>query len=143
MLRSSHRSRTAAVATLGLALLTPFALAQTPPSTPPQQAPATAPANPADTGPAPTQAELANFAKAAVAVQGIRNAMQPKLASAQGTSAKTQIKQAAEKQMEAAVESNNLSLHRYIQIADVVQQNSTIRAEVQKLMPPAPAASKS
>ncbi|HEX5488613.1 MAG TPA: DUF4168 domain-containing protein [Rhodanobacteraceae bacterium] len=129
------RSGAAAAVTLGIAMLAPAALAQTQPATP-QQAPAQDSAATPQTGPAPSDAELKQFAGAAVDVQGIRQSLQPQLESAQTADARTKLKASAEKKMEAAVRSHQLSLQRYVQIANLVQTDSTIRAKVQKLMPP-------
>lgn len=139
MIRRFHgASATLAVAIGATLLAAPAAFAQTQP--PAQQPPAqgAAPAAP-NTGPAPTETELQNFAKAAVDVQNIRKTMQPQIASAKTPDARTKIEQSAEKQMEAAVRSQHLSTQRYVQIAQAVQTNPTIRAKVIKLMPPEPA----
>lgn len=130
----------AAAVSLGIAMLAPAALAQTQPATPPQQAPTqgNAAAPQADTGPAPNDAELKNFANAAVDVQGIKQSMQPQLASAQTADARTKLEAQAEKKMEAAVESHQLSPQRYVQIANLVQTDSSVRAKVQQFMPPQP-----
>ena len=129
----------AAAVSLGIAMLAPAALAQTQSATP-QQAPTqgNAAAPQADTGPAPNDAELKNFANAAVDVQGIKQSMQPQLAAAQTADARTKLEQTAEKKMEAAVESHQLSPQRYVQIANLVQTDSTVRAKVQQFMPPQP-----
>ena len=134
--RSNHRSIATAVA-LGIAMLAPAAFAQTQPAaqqqTPP---PGNAVASQADTGATPNDTELKHFANAVVEVQGIRQSLQPKLATAKTDDARTQLKAAAEKKMESAVQSNQLSLDRYVQIAKLVQTDSQIRARVQQLMPP-------
>lgn len=137
-----NRLAAAAAVTLGIAMLAPAALAQTQPATP-QQAPAqgNAAASQSDTGPAPSDTELKNFAQAIVQVQGIKDSLQPQLAAAQTADARTKLQQSAEKKMEAAVESHQLSPHRYVQIATLVQTDSTVRAKVQKLLPPEPQAS--
>jgi len=64
--------------------------------------------------------------------------VQPQLAAAKTPDDRTKLQQAAEKKMEAAVESHQLSPHRYVQIATLVQTDSTVRAKVQKLLPPQP-----
>lgn len=137
-----NRLAAAAAVTLGIAMLAPAALAQTQPATP-QQAPTqgNAAASQSDTGPAPSDTELKNFAQAIVQVQGIKDSLQPQLAAAQTADARTKLQQSAEKKMEAAVESHQLSPHRYVQIATLVQTDSTVRAKVQKLLPPEPQAS--
>jgi hypothetical protein len=132
--RLKHSGAAAAV-TLGIAMLAPAAFAQTQPATP-QQAPAQDGNAASQAGPAPSDAELKQFAGAAVDVQGIRKSLQPQLESAQTADARTKLKAAAEKKMEAVVRSHQLSLQRYVQIANLVQTDSTIRARVQKLMPP-------
>ncbi|MGH8192651.1 MAG: DUF4168 domain-containing protein, partial [Rhodanobacteraceae bacterium] len=143
MTQRLQRTAAAVAVTMGLALTVPAAFAQTQPAqTPPaqpQQTPTqgSAAAGQPGTGPAPSDAELKDFAHAAVDVQNIRKTMQPKLAAAQSADAQTKVKAAAEKQMESAVRSNHLSLQRYVQIAQVVQTNSAIRAKVQSYMPPA------
>ncbi|HET9819099.1 MAG TPA: DUF4168 domain-containing protein [Rhodanobacteraceae bacterium] len=129
------RPGAAAVVTLGIAMLAPAALAQTQPATP-QQAPAQDSAAASQTGPAPSDSELKQFAGAAMDVQGIRQSLQPQIQAAQTEDARTKLKATAEKKMEAAVRSHQLSLQRYVQIANLVQTDSTIRAKVQKLMPP-------
>jgi len=73
-----------------------------------------------------------------VEVQGIKDSVQPQLAAAKTPDDRTKLQQAAEKKMEAAVESHQLSPHRYVQIATLVQTDSTVRAKVQKLLPPQP-----
>lgn len=120
-----------------MAMSAPAALAQTEPATPPQTPPA-ATATQGDTGPAPNDTELKHFAQAIVEVQGIKDSVQPQLAAAKTPDDRTKLQQAAEKKMEAAVESNQLSPHRYVQIATLVQTDSTVRARVQKLLPPQP-----
>jgi hypothetical protein len=133
-----YRLAAAVAVTLGIAMLAPATFAQTQPATPQQQTPGqTNPAaNPSDTGPAPNDTELKHFADAVVEVQGIRQSLQPQLAAAKTDDARTQLKATAEKKMETAVRSNQLSLDRYVQIAKLVQTNSQVRARVQQLMPP-------
>ena len=133
-----HPSRVAIAVALAVAMSAPAALAQTQPANPQQTPPANAAAAQADTGPAPSDAELKNFAQAIVEVQGIKDSVQPQLAAAKTPDDRTKLQQAAEKKMEAAVESNQLSPHRYVQIATLVQTDSTVRARVQKLLPPQP-----
>jgi hypothetical protein len=133
-----HPSRVAIAVALAVAMSAPAALAQTQPANPQQTPPANAAAAQADTGPAPSDAELKNFAQAIVEVQGIKDSVQPQLASAKSPDDRTKLQQAAEKKMEAAVESHQLSPHRYVQIATLVQTDSTVRAKVQKLLPPQP-----
>ena len=132
-----NRTGIAAAITLGIAMLAPAALAQTQPATPQQAQPqGNAAPSQADTGPAPTDTELKNFAGAVVDVQNIKNSLQPQLAAAQTADARTKLQQSGEKKMEAAVESHQLSPQRYVQIANLVQTDSSVRAKVQKLMPP-------
>lgn len=141
MISRFHGAGATLAVAIGAALLAaPAAFAQTQ-QPPAQQPPAqgAAPATP-DTGPAPTETELKNFAKAAVDVQNIRKSVQPQIASAKTPDARTKIEQSAEKQMEAAVRSQHLSTQRYVQIAQAVQTNPTIRDKVIKLMPPEPPA---
>lgn len=128
-------TRTALVAALGLALSAPVAFAQGQSAPPPQGA---APAGQADTGPAPSDAELQHFAKAVLQVQTIKNSLQPELANAKSANDRTQIEQSAEKKMEAAVRSNDLSPKRYVEIANVVQTDPAVRKKVQDMMPPQP-----
>ena len=71
-------------------------------------------------------------------VQNIRQSLQPQLAAAQTADARTKLQQSGEKKMEAAVESHQLSPQRYVQIANLVQTDSSVRAKVQKFMPPQP-----
>ena len=137
MIERLNRTCFAAAVSLGIAMLAPAALAQTQPANPPQAPQGNAAAQPAP-GPAPNDAELKNFADAAVDVQNIRQSLQPQLAAARTADARTQLQQSAEKKMEAAVESHQLSPHRYVQIANLVQTDDTIRAKVEKLMPPQP-----
>ncbi|HEX5952192.1 MAG TPA: DUF4168 domain-containing protein [Rhodanobacteraceae bacterium] len=132
-----HRSSLALAVGLAIAISAPAALAQAQPANPPPSPPANATAQ-ADTGPAPNDTELKNFAQAIVEVQGIKDAVQPQLANAKTPDDRTKLQQAAEKKMEAAVESHQLSPHRYVQIATLVQTDSTVRAKVQKLLPPQP-----
>lgn len=138
MIRPFNRTGVAAAVSLALALLAPLALAQTQPDAP-QQAPAESAASQAETGPAPNDAELKNFALAVVDVQNIKNSLQPEMASAQTADARTKLQAQGEKKMEAAVESHQLSPKRYVQIANLVQTDSSVRAKVQKMMPPQPA----
>jgi len=133
-----HPSRVAIAVALAVAMSAPAAFAQTQPANPQQTPPANAAAAQADTGPAPSDAELKNFAQAIVEVQGIKDSVQPQLATAKTPDDRTKLQQAAEKKMEAAVESHQLSPHRYVQIATLVQTDSTVRAKVQKLLPPQP-----
>jgi hypothetical protein len=136
MIGRLNRAGVATAVSLALAMLAPAALAQTQPAAP-QQAP-TQGTNAPEAGPAPNDTELKHFADAVVQVQNIRQSLQPQLAAAKTDDARTQLKADAEKKMEAAVTSNQLSLKRYVQIANLVQTDSTVRARVQKLMPPQP-----
>ena len=135
MIQSLQRTGAAAALTVAAALFASGAFAQAQPA--PQQAPnppaASAPAQP-DTGPAPTSAELQQFANAASSVLDIRKATEPKLAAAKDANARTQLQQSAEKQMEAAVQQQHLTVQRYEQIAMVVQTDSSVRAKVIQLM---------
>lgn len=128
-----HRMGIVAAVTLATGMLATgaFAQAQSPAQ---QQAPAQATTAAPNTGPAPTDTELKQFALAATDVGNIRKAEQPKIAAAPSADARTQLKQATEQKMEAAVRSHHLSIHRYEQIAEVVQTNSAVRAKVLKLM---------
>ena len=139
MIGRFNRTGVAAAVSLAIAMLAPAALAQTQPA--PQQAPpqGNAAASQTETGPAPNDTELKNFAGAAMDVQNIRQSLQPQLAAAQTADARTQLQQAGEKKMEAAVESHQLSPQRYVQIANLVQTDGSVRAKVQKFMPPQPA----
>lgn len=144
MIGQFSRTGIAAAVTLGIAMLVPAAaFAQAQPATP-QQAPpqAGAAASRADTGPAPNDTELKNFADAALDVQGIKQSMQPQIASAPTADARTKLQAQAEKKMEAAVESHQLSPQRYMQIATLAQTDSSIRGKVQSLMSPQPQPSK-
>jgi hypothetical protein len=132
-----HRSSIALAVSLAVAMSAPAALAQTQPANPPQTPPAATTAQ-ADTGPAPSDTELKNFAQAIVEVQGIKDSVQPRIAAATNPDDRTRLQQSAEKKMEAAVESHQLSPHRYVQIATLVQTDSNVRAKVQKLLPPQP-----
>lgn len=129
----------AVAASLGIIMLTPAALAQS--QSTPQQAPpqGNTAASQTGTGPAPNDTELKNFAGAAMDVQNIRKSLQPELAAATTADARTQLQQSGEKKMEAAVESHQLSPQRYVQIANLVQTDSSVRAKVQSFMPPLPA----
>ncbi|WIG57089.1 MAG: hypothetical protein OJF61_002877 [Rhodanobacteraceae bacterium] len=139
MIGSLNRTGIAAAVSLAIAMLAPAALAQTQPA-PQQAAPQdNAAASQADTGPAPTDTELKNFAGAVVDVQNIKDSLQPELASAKTPDDRTKLQQSAEKKMEAVVESHQLSPKRYVQIANLVQSDSGVRAKVQKFMPPQPA----
>lgn len=140
MIGSLNRTGIAAAVSLAIAMLAPAALAQTQPA--PQQAPSqdNAAASQTDTGPAPSDTELKNFAGAVVDVQNIKNSLQPQLAAAKTADARTQLQQSGEKKMEAVVESHQLSPKRYVQIANLVQTDSSVRAKVQKFMPPQPGA---
>jgi hypothetical protein len=132
-----NRLAAAVAVTQGIAMLAPATFAHTEPATPQQTPSQSNPvANPSDTGPAPNDTELKHFANAVVEVQGIRQSLQPQLAAAKTDDARTQLKATAEKKMETAVRSNQLSLDRYVQIAKLVQTNSQVRARVQQLMPP-------
>lgn len=131
-----NRFAVAAAVTLGIAMLAPATFAATPQQTTPQ---GNAAASEPGAGPAPSDTELKHFADAAVDVQNIRKSLQPQLAAAKTEDARTQLKATAEKKMETAVRSNQLSLQRYVQIANLVQTDSSVRARVQKLMPPEPA----
>lgn len=131
-----HQSSVAIAVALGLAMAAPAVLAQPQAASQATPPPTSAPATQPGTGPTPNDTELKHFAHAAVAVQNIRKTLQPKLAAATSANDRTKLKAAAEKKMEAVVRSNDLSLHRYVQIAQLVQTNSTIRAKVQKFMPP-------
>jgi hypothetical protein len=138
MIRPLNRTGVAAAVSLAIAMLAPVALAQTPPAAQ-QAAPQANTAPQADTGPAPNDTELKNFAGAAVDVENIRKSLQPQLAAAKTADARTQLQQSGEKKMEAAVESHQLSPQRYVQIANLVQSDSGLRAKVQSFMPPQPA----
>ena len=142
MIGRLNRTGIAAALTLGIATLAPAAPAQAQPAAP-QPPPAQASATQADTGPAPSDAELKNFAQAIVQVQSIKDSLQPQLAAAQTADARMKLQQSAEKKMEGAVESHQLSPHRYVQIANLVQTDSMVRAKVQNLLPPQPQSSAS
>jgi hypothetical protein len=132
--RFNHTGVAIAVS-LAIAMLAPVALAQTQPL--PQQAPQdNAAVSQTETGPAPNDTELKNFANAVVAVQGIKQSLQPQLASAQTADDRTKLEAQAEKKMEAVVKSHQLSPQRYVQLANLVQTDSSVRAKVQKMMPP-------
>ncbi len=136
MIQRIQRVGTAAALTLAAALFATTAFAQAQP-TPQQPAtnppPASAAAQPG-TGPAPTSAELQQFANAASSVLDIRKATEPKLAAAKDANARTQLQQSAEKQMEAVVQQQHLTVQRYEQIAMVVQTDDSVRAKVIQLM---------
>jgi hypothetical protein len=135
MIGSLNRTGIVAAVSLAIAMLAPAALAQTQPA-PQQAAPQGNAASQTDTGPAPSDTELKNFAGAVVDVQNIKNSLQPQLASAKTPDDRTKLKQSAEQKMEAAVESHQLSPKRYVQIANLVQTDSSVRAKVQQFMPP-------
>lgn len=139
MIQRLQRLGIAAALTLAAgALAAPAALAQTQPTqaqpAAPQQAPAAPAAAQPDAGPAPTSAELQQFANAASSVLDIRKATEPKLAAAKDANARTQLQESAEKQMEAAVQQQHLTVQRYQQIAMAVQTDSSVRAKVIQLM---------
>ena len=137
MIQPFNRTGLATAVSLAIAMLAPAALAQTQPQQAAPQGNAAAPQ--AETGPAPNDTELKNFAGAAVDVQNIRQSLQPQLAAAKTADARTQLQAQGEKKMEAAVESHQLSPKRYVQIANLVQTDSSVRDKVQKMMPPQPA----
>ena len=91
MIGRIKRTGVAAAVSLAIAMLAPAALAQSQPA--PQQAPpqGNAAASQADTGPAPNDTELKNFADAALDVQGIKQSMQPQIAAAPTTHARTKL----------------------------------------------------
>lgn len=138
MIGSLNRTGIAAAVSLAIAMLAPAALAQTQPM--PQQASpqGNAAASQTDTGPAPSDTELKNFAGAVVDVQNIKNSLQPELASAKTPDDRTKLKASAEQKMESVVESHQLTPKRYVQIANLVQTDDSVRAKVQKFMPPQP-----
>lgn len=140
MSRRFNRPGAVAIVTLGVAMAASTALAQTQPAAP-QQAPTQGSATQPSTGPTPNDTELKHFAQAVVDVQNIKNSLQPELASAKTPDDRTKLKQAAEQKMEAVVRSHQLSVQRYVQIAEVVQQDSAIRAKVQQYMQPQPQSS--
>ena len=138
MIGRINRTGVAAAVSLAVAMLAPAALAQTQPAPQQAQPQDNAAASQADTGPAPNDTELKNFALAVVDVQNIKNSLQPEMASAQTADARTKLQAQGEKKMEAAVESHQLSPKRYVQIANLVQTDSSVRSKVQKFMPPQP-----
>ena len=137
-----NRTGVAIAAALGIAMLAPAALAQTQPATPPQAPAQNAAAQP-NTGPAPSDTELKNFAGAVVDVQKIQQSMQPELAAAKTADARTQLQQSAEKKMEAAVQSHQLTPQRYVQIATLAQTDNAVRTKIQRLLPAPPQPSQS
>lgn len=137
-----NRTGVAIAAALGIAMLAPTALAQTQPAAPPQAPAQNAAAQP-NTGPAPSDAEIKNFAGAVVDVQHIQQSMQPELAAAKTPDARTKLQQSAEKEMEAAVQSHQLTPQRYVQIATLAQTDDSVRAKIQKLLPAPPQPSQS
>jgi hypothetical protein len=139
MIEPFNRTGIAAAVSLAIAMLAPAALAQTQPAAQQAAPQANAAASQAAAGPAPNDTELKNFADAVVDVQSIKDSLQPQLAAAQTADARTKLQQTGEKKMEAAVESHQLSPQRYVQIANLVQTDSSVRAKVQKMMPPQPA----
>jgi Skp family chaperone for outer membrane proteins len=136
MIQPFNRTGVAAAISLAIALLAPAAFAQS--QSTPQQAPpqGNAAAPQTETGSAPNDTELKNFAGAAMDVQNIRQSLQPQLAAAKTADARTQLQQSGEKKMEAAVESHQLTPQRYVQIANLVQTDNSVRAKVQSFMPP-------
>lgn len=144
-----HRIAAAVSIALGAAVLAPATFAQSQPPTQAQQpTQAQAPsqnaqpaATSADTGPAPTDTELQQFAQAARDVETIKQTAQPEIAKAKTPDARTQIQQSAEKKMEAAVRGHSLSVQRYQQIAMVAQTDSNVRAKLMKLLQAPPASS--
>lgn len=135
MIQPFQRVGATAALTVAAALFASTAFAQAQPA--PQQAanpPTASAAAQPDTGPAPTSAELQQFANAASSVLDIRKATEPKLAAAKDANARTQLQQSAEKQMEAAVQQQHLTVKRYEQIAMVVQTDDSVRAKVIQLM---------
>lgn len=132
----------AIAAALGIAMLAPTALAQSQPAAPPQAPAQNAAAQPS-TGPAPSDTELKNFAGAVVDVQHIQQSMQPELAAAKTPDARTKLQQSAEKKMEAAVQSHQLTPQRYVQIANLAQTDDSVRTKIQKLLPAPPPPSQS
>lgn len=133
-----NRTAFAVAAALGIAVAAPAAFAQSQATTP-QQTPPPATGAASDAGAPPSEAELQNFANAAAQVQDIRKSAQPQIAAAPSADAQNKLKAATEKKMESVVRDNHLSLHRYVQLANLVQTDPQVRSEVQKMMPPAPA----
>lgn len=95
-----------------------------------------------DTGPAPTSAELNEFAHAVVAVGNIKRAARQGITSAPTRADRSKLEQATTGEIKAAIRSNHLSVHRYLQIITFVQTHPATQKKVvallKQLMPPLP-----
>lgn len=135
-----RRIGSAVAIAIGAAALAPLAFAQQHPAAQSQAPTHAATPSASSAGPAPTDAELRDFAHAAKDVQYIREQAQPQIDIAKTPDDRAKLQLAAEHQMEAAVRNNHLTVQRYQQIAMAAQTNATIRTKVMKLLGP-PAAS--
>lgn len=96
----------------------------------------------ADAGPAPTSTELDDFAHAVVATGNIKRAARQEIVDAPTAADRDKLKQATTNEIKAAIRSNHLSVHRYLQIITFVQANPATQkkvvARLKLLMPPLP-----
>lgn len=95
-----------------------------------------------EAGRAPSSTELDEFAHAVVAVGNIKRAARQGITDAPNRADRSKLERAATGEIKAAIRSNHLSLHRYLQIIAFVQahpatQNKVI-ALLKQLMPPLP-----
>lgn len=95
-----------------------------------------------DAGPAPTDAELDDFARAIVATGNIKRDASPGIEGAPTPADRTSLEQAATRKIKAAIRNNHLSVHRYLQIVAFVQAHPAAQKKVvallKSLMPPLP-----
>lgn len=84
--------------------------------------------------PAPTSAELDDFAHAIVATGNIKRAAQPGITSAATAVDRVRLEQAATRQIKAAIRGNHLSVKRYPQIVAFVQAHPAAQTEVLGLL---------
>jgi hypothetical protein len=99
-------------------------------------------ASSADPGPAPTSVELDELAHAIVATGNIKRAARPGIANAPDAADRARLEQAAANRIKAAIRSNHLSVHRYLQIVAFVQthpaEQRKVVARLKLLMPSLP-----
>lgn len=87
-----------------------------------------------DTGSAPSSSELDHFVHAVVDVGNIKRAARPAIVGAASQTDRTKLEQATVKQIKAAIRGNDLSVHRYLQIAAFVQTHKSVQKTVLALM---------
>ncbi len=84
--------------------------------------------------PAPTPAELDDFARAIIATGNIKRAARPGIEGATTAANRARLEQAATRRIKAAIRSDHLSVRRYLEIVAFVQAHPAAQAQVLGLL---------